>query len=253
MSNLIDQPRLFFVVSFVVLWFSVSLGAFFGQKVRPLQEEERGDFGVVQGTVLTLLSLLIGFTFSMALSRYDQRKNYEEAEANAIGTEYVRADLLPAADATRVRDLLRKYLDQRVLFYVTRDERQLEQINAAAVQLQTELWSTVQARAGASPTPLVALAVSGMNDVLNSQGYTQAAWWNRIPVEAWALLLAIAISCNVLVGYGTRRLGRFQQLVLPLAVSISFFLIADIDSPRRGLIRVQPQNLTSLSPSLQAH
>jgi hypothetical protein len=183
MKSLINLPRLFFVLSLVVLWFSVSLGAFFGQKVRPLQEEERGDFGVVQGTVLTLLSLLIGFTFSMALSRYDQRKNYEEAEANAIGTEYVRADLLPAPDAARVRDLLRKYLDQRVLFYVTRDERQLEQINASTVQLQTELWSTVQARAAASPTPVVALAVSGMNDVLNSQGYTQAAWWNRIPLR----------------------------------------------------------------------
>jgi hypothetical protein len=114
MKSLINLPRLFFVLSLVVLWFSVSLGAFFGQKVRPLQEGERGDFGVVQGTVLTLLSLLIGFTFSMALSRYDQRKNYEEAEANAIGTEYVRADLLPAPDAARVRDLLRKYLDQWV-------------------------------------------------------------------------------------------------------------------------------------------
>src|SRR5215510_10869963 len=146
MSNLIDQPRLFFVVSFVVLWFSVSLGAFLGQKVRPLQEEERGDFGVVQGTVLTLLSLLIGFTFSMALSRYDQRKNYEEAEANAIGTEYARAGLLPAADATRVRDLLRSYVDQRVLFHTTQDARRLEQINPRTAELQTDLWSAVQAR-----------------------------------------------------------------------------------------------------------
>src|SRR5262245_39936074 len=159
MKNLIDLPRLFFVLSLVVLWFSVSLGAFFGQKVRPLQEEERGDFGVVQGTVLTLLSLLIGFTFSMALSRYDQRKNYEEAEANAIGTEYVRADLLPAADAARVRALLRKYLDQRVLFYTTRDAERVRQIDARTAQLQTELWSAVRAPAAARPTPIVALAV----------------------------------------------------------------------------------------------
>ena len=64
-----------------------------------------------------LLGLLIGFGFSMASSRYDQRKVYEEAEANAIGTEYVRADLLPAADGAKVRDLLKKYTDQRILFY----------------------------------------------------------------------------------------------------------------------------------------
>jgi hypothetical protein len=79
-----------------------------------------------------------------------------------------------------VRELLRKYLDQRVLFYTTRDQRHLEQINTYSRQLQTELWSTVLAAAAGQPTPVVALAVSGMNDVLNSQGYTQAALWNRI-------------------------------------------------------------------------
>jgi hypothetical protein len=202
-----------------------------------------------------MLALIIAFTFSMAISRYDQRKNYEEEEANAIGTEYVRADLLPAADAAKVRALLRDYLDQRVLFYITRDEQQIRQINARTAQLQTELWSAILAPVAAQPTPPVALVVSGMNDVLNSQGYTQAAWWNRIPVAAWVLMAAIAICCNLLVGYGVRNVkpGDLLLLVLPLVVSISFFLIADIDSPRNGVIRVNPQNLTSLVESLQAH
>ena len=226
---------------------------FLRKRRRNLEEEEREDFGVVEAAILTLLALLIGFTFSMAVSRYDQRKNYEEAEANAIGTEYVRAQLLPAADAARVRDLLKNYLDQRVLFYTTRDERELEQINAYTAQLQIDLWSTVRTPAAASPTPVIALAVSGMNDVLNSQGYTQFAWWNRIPVTAWCLMASIAIFVNLLLGYGARRMGRLFIVVLPFAVSISFFLIADIDSPRRGLIRVQPQNLLSLSQSMNGH
>jgi len=250
--NPINLPRVFFVISLVVLWLSVVLGAYIGQRVRPLKEEERDDFGTVQAAILTLLGLLIGFTFSMAVSRYDQRKNYEEAEANAIGTEYVRADLLPSADAEKVRELLRKYLDQRILFYEARDENQLQQINGTTAQLQNELWSVVKIRADATPTPVVALAVSGMNDVLNSQGYTQFAWWNRIPIAAWILLLSIAICCNVMVGYGMHRKGRFVAAILPFAVSISLFLIADIDSPRRGLIRVQPQNLLSLAQSLQS-
>ena len=248
-----DFPRLVFVLSFVLLLLSANLGYFIQQRLRPLKEEEREDFGVVQAAILTLLALLIGFAFSMAVSRYDQRKTLEEAEANAIGTEYLRADLLSGTDAARVRDLLRSYLDQRICFYTARDEHELGRINVATAQLQTELWSTVQARAAASPTPMVALTVWGMNDVLNSQGYTQAAWWNRIPVAAWGLMGAIAICCNVLLGYGAHRKVTFLFLVLPLAVSISFFLIADIDSPRRGLIRVQPQNLISLSPSLRAH
>jgi hypothetical protein len=253
MNNLVNRPVLVFAASLVALWLCANLGGFVGQRLRPLKEEDREHFGVVQSAILTLLGLLIGFSFSMAVSRYDQRKNYEEAEANAIGTEYVRADLLPTVDAERVRDLLKSYLDQRILFYETRDERELERINASTTRLQTDLWSTVEAPALALPTPVIALAVSGMNDVLNSQGYTQFAWWNRIPVGAWDLMAAIAISSNLLIGYGARRMGKFLFLVLPLAVSISFFLIADIDSPRRGLIRVQPQNLASLSQSLQAH
>jgi hypothetical protein len=117
------------------------------------------DFGFIVASTLTLLGLIIGFTFSMAVSRYDLRKNYEEAEANAIGTEYVRADLLPAADGARVRELLKNYLDQRILFYQTADEQELRQINDRTAQLQNELWSAVLAPAEAQPTPVVALAV----------------------------------------------------------------------------------------------
>jgi hypothetical protein len=88
---------------------------------------------------------------------------------------------------------------------------------------------------------------------LNSQGYTQAAWWNRIPPSAWALMFMIGLCCNLLIGYCIRRTGSelVVFLVLTLVVSISFFLIADIDSPRGGIIRVQPQNLLSLSQSLR--
>ena len=92
-----------------------------------------------------------------------------------------------------------------------------------------------------------------MNDVLNSQGYTQAAWWNRIPIAAWAMMALIAICSNMLVGFGAKsaKTEFGLLLVLPLVVSIAFFLIADIDSPRQGVIRVIPQNLLSLAQSLR--
>jgi len=254
MDNILDFPLLIFTLSFITLWLSVLIGASFRKRLRPLEKDQLALFGVIQSGTLTLLSLIIGFTFSMAVSRYDLRKNYEEEEANAIGTEYVRIDLLPAADAAHVRELMRTYLDQRVLFYTTRDPRQLRQIDTYTAQLQNELWSTVlQARSQAQPALLAALAVSGMNDVLNTQGYAQAASWNRIPIGAWVLLAAIAIGCNLLVGYGAQRTSGLLFMVLPLAASVSFFLIADIDSPRRGVIRVQPQNLISLSQTLRAY
>src|SRR5580698_2218824 len=241
------SPFLVLPLSFVLLWLSARLGAAL-RKRQPLDDGMRHDLDLVVAATLTLLGLIIGFSFSMATERYDQRKNCEEAEANAIGTEYVRADLLPVADAARVRGLLVEYLDQRVLFYKTHDEDELRHINDATAQLQTELWSAVTAPAEApKPTPVLALVVSGMNDVLNTQGYTQAAWWNRIPTAAWLLLMAISIFCNLLIGYGAHGKSAFLFLILPIALSISLFLIADIDSPRGGVIRVWPQNLQSLA------
>ncbi len=247
----VNSPIFVLGFCFVVLWLSTLVGDFLRTRLRPMEEAERHDFGIIQAATFTLLALIIAFTFSMAVSRYDERKKCEAEEANAVGTEYVRASLLPARDAATVRELLKKYVDQRVMFYEARDERQLERIDADTAQLQKELWSAVQAAASAQQTLVVVLAVSGMNDVLNSQGYTQAAWWNRIPRSARLLVLLIAIGCNVLIGYGARRTNRLLFLVFPLALSISFFLIADIDTPRGGIIYVVPRNLLSLSQSLQ--
>lgn len=254
-DTLLKFPFLVFVFSFAALWLSTRIGASFRTRPWKLRDDEREDFGVIQAASLTLLGLIIGFSFSMAIGRYDQRKNYEEEEANAIGTEYFRADLLPAADAGRVRAQLRSYLKQRILFYETRNARELQQIDKSTAQLQAELWAACLASATAQPTALTALAISGMNDVLNSQGYTLAAWRNRIPTAAWILLEAIAICCSLLIGYGARHaeVKGIVFLILPILVSLSFCLIADIDSPRGGVIRVRPQNLATLSQSLQAH
>jgi hypothetical protein len=252
MSNPMNYPLLVLVVSLLGLWISTWVGAWFRTRRRDQAEGSREDLAFILGGALTLLGLIIGFTFSMAVSRYDQRKNYEEAEANAIGTEYVRADLLPAADAARVRALLKRYLDQRILSYTTRNEAQRRQIDAQTARLQTEMWSAVVTVAARQLTPVTPLFLAGMNDVLNSQGYTQAAWWNRIPIAAWVLLITISIFCNLLVGYVAHGKSAFLFLILPIALSISLFLIADIDSPVTGVIRVRPQNLEILAESLRS-
>jgi hypothetical protein len=252
MSELTRQPLLVFLLSFVLLWLSAWIGASVLRRRRPMQEGAREDYNLIVGATLTLLGLIIGFSFSMAISRYDQRKNLEEEEANAIGTEFVRADLLPSADAAKVKGLLREYLELRIAFYTLPRSASLTQVNERTARAQNELWSAVRAPAVAQPSAVVALVVNGMNDVLNSQGYTQAAWWNRIPTAAWGLMLAIAICSNLLVGYGARNVnaGSTLLVVLPLVFAIAFLLIADIDSPRGGIIRVAPQNLSSLLDSL---
>ena len=213
------------------------------------------EYGVVETAALTLLGLIIGFTFSMAIDRYNQRKQCEAVEANTIGTEYLRLSLLPAAETTKLQPLMQNYIDQRIAFYVNRDPDELARISAATSGLQTRMWSTVSAAAKAlPPSPTVAMVVSGMNDALDAQGYTQASWLNRIPVEAWGLMVAIALSCNMLLGYTSKAFAqeRALLLVMPLILSISFFMIADIDSPRWGLIHVRPANLEILAASLHS-
>jgi hypothetical protein len=246
-------PLLVLAFSLGLLTLSAWVGATRFSGLREQVTALRNEYGIIQGATLTLLGLIIGFTFSMALGRYDQRKNYEEEEANAIGTEYLRAELLPAAEAAKVKSLLLQYVDLRILYYTTRDNTELAKIIDATTRLQGEMWATVKAPALANPNALTGLAVAGMNDVINTQGYTQAAWSNRIPIAAWALMLFIAVSTTVLVGVGMSKAKGLPRiaLVLPIVISIAFFLISDIDSPRRGMIRVVPENMINLVDSLR--
>jgi hypothetical protein len=249
--NPLDYPLLILVLTFFAFWISAWGGAYLRKRRRdPEKSDEHEDFALLLGSTLTLLALIIGFTFSMAVNRYDQRKNYEEQEANAIGTEYVRADVLPAEDAAKVRAMLLSYLDQRMLYYKTRNEDQVRQIDLQTASLQSDMWAAVTRPAMEQQTTVMALALAGMNDVLNSQGYTQAAWWNRVPTSAWILLITISIFSNILIGYGARHSSAFRFFILPVALSISLFLIAEIDSPRSGIIRVWPRNLEAVSDSL---
>lgn len=242
-----NSPLSVFAVCFVVLAVAAQLGVRLRRK-RPKSESD-DDLGVILPATLTLLGLIISFTFSMAVTRYDQRKVYESEEANAIGTEYFRVALLPKPDAAKVRELLASYVDKRISFYNIQNPRDLEQVDSSTARLQADLWNAVQGPVGIQPTAPMALVVSGMNDVLNSQGYTQAAWWNRIPIEAWGLMAFVAISGSFLLGYNSRRTESPRRpilLVLPLIVAIAFLLIDDLDTPRGGMTRIRPQNLESV-------
>lgn len=248
-----DFPLLVLAVSFALLIVSIWVGDAFRKRAGVPNDSGRSDSGLLLSATLTLLSLIIGFTFSMAINRYDLRKNCEQAEAIAIGTQYARADLLVPADAVKVQTLLRSYLDQRVLFYTTRNSGRASEVSANTVRLQQELWSTVRTAIAAVPPPLMGLLISGMNDVVSSQRGSQAARLNRIPIAAWALMVAISIGCCWLIGYRARHRDWLAFMVVPIAVSVSLFLIADLDSPLGGAIRVSPQNMSSLSQSLQGH
>jgi amino acid permease len=249
MSAVFDYPLVLFAISLLLQWIA-AFGGRLARRTKVSDDPARDQVVTVLNASLTLLALLIGFSLAMAVGRYDQRKNFEEAEANAIGTEYLRADLLPAPAAARAHALLVSYAKQRIAYYEERDEGRLSRIDAETTRLQGELWNTVAPVADAQRSPMIALVAAGMNDVINSQGYTQAAWWNRVPSSAWILLLVVAVACNALLGRVESRVSVSTLLVLPLLLSVSIFLVADIDSPRSGVIRVTPRNMLAALGSL---
>ena len=111
MENLTQYPLLLFGTAFVALWLAYAAGSWLRKRSSDASDVQNEDIGVILAATLTLLALIIGFSFSMVTNRYDQRKNFEEGEANAIGTAVLRADLLPPSDAAKLRKLLRLYLD----------------------------------------------------------------------------------------------------------------------------------------------
>ena len=142
MINISDNPFTVFLIALIALSGAAFVGDYLRRKMRPVKKAEQDDFDTALAATLTLLGLIIGFSFSMAVNRYDQRKNYEEAEANAIGTEYLRADLLGDDDAAKVRELLGTYIRHRISFYLGNGSS-IGDANANFSKLQDELWSAV--------------------------------------------------------------------------------------------------------------
>ena len=246
-----NYPAILAGLTLVLLAACAWLGSVVRRRPKSDDELEKDEYGVILGATLTLLGLLIGFSFSMAISRYDQRKDYEEEEANAIGTEYLRADLMPDSARAVVQAQLVQYLDLRIKRYQAHASQDVTELADKTTQLQNEMWNTVKNSANAQRDPVSAVVVTGMNDVINRQGYTQAARWKRIPLPAWALMIVISMFSNFLIGYGEKKSHAFTLLVVPLAIAASFLLIADVDSPQGGLIRIAPQNMMSLADSLK--
>jgi hypothetical protein len=239
-------------IAFAVLWAVARLGAVVRNWRAGITSAEHNDLDLVRNATFTLLAVILGFSLSMAVSRYDLRKTYEEEEANAIGTEYARLDLLPAETASATRQLLTDYTRLRLIYYASQDPEELRRTESETAKLQGEMWAAVSSAASQHPTPVTALAVAGMNDVLNSQGYALAAWRNRLPIQVWGLLLFVAVGANFLVGFGSYSRSVWDLWLLALTTAIAFLLIAEIDSPRSGLVRVEPQNLEDVAESIAA-
>lgn len=249
LSDLTLSSLFIFLSSFAFL----SLSIWLGKRMLPANAEGDEDYSIILGATLSLLGLLIGFTLSMSISGFNSRQASEQNEAITIRSAYLRADLLPEADRQQIKTELKQYLQIRIRLYETQDMALRLQLREQAVQQQGTLWERVRQHALANPTPVSASILSSINDLVSTQQKTIADWQHQIPFAAWFLLMVIAICCNLLVGYNARKShGRLRlMMLLPAMISLAFLMIAEIDAPGRGVIRVAPANLLSLQETLQ--
>jgi hypothetical protein len=248
---LVDHPLVLFVATLSLFLGCTTAGVVARRHGHKLTSAERAEFDLVRNAMFTLLGLLIGFAIAMAVSRYDERKNLEEAEANAIGTEYLRVNLISADAELKARALLRTYVGERIAFYAILDPGELKQNAAETAKTMDALWAAIAPDTAARQNAVTALVAWGMNDVLNSYGYTVAAWRNRLPVEVWMLLIVVSAGCNFLIGFGAEKLSSATHAILPLTASLAILLIADVEGPSNGFVSVAPINLIDAAASMR--
>ena len=254
MISLINHPVGLFFALFTGLLVVVEAGYRFGLFTSANADEERhAQIVAARDGIEILLSLLLGFTLPMALPNYNLRKHLVIDEANAIGTTYLRAQMLPEPARGKILGLLREYVEARMEFAKAGlNERDLEASFGHAKRLQNEIWRQSVEAGQQSNTALVAVFVPSLNELIDLSEKRTAALEMRMPRAIWGMLALISILTCLLVGYSMRRRFSLMMLVSPLMIAIVLGLIADLDSPRSGLIRVGQQSMERLQMDLKA-
>lgn len=237
---------------FVLILISIRMGTAAGRRFKSeLNEQSRKQAIAVQGSLLGLLALLLGFTFSLALSRYDDRSAKVIAEANAIGTAWLRTDLVGNDRREEAKDLLRRYATVRLetsLLSTIQSADRLE-LSAEAEAAFAELWALAAEEAREAGSPVAMGFAGSLNDMIDALALRNAAVNRHVPELVLFLLFGTFLILGGVIGYSNElsniRSGVPTYAVVTLIV-ILVFLIIDLDRPRRGLITVDQSSLRSV-------
>ena len=214
--------------------------------VRQLERDPTGGHagvGVVEGAVFGLLALLLGFTFSGAATRFDGRRQLISDEVNAIGTAWLRIDLLPPEPQPAIRDGFRRYLDARLAAY-----RKIPDLSAAAIEFanatraQEDIWErAVAACVAQGGEPARMLLLPSLNEMFDIAEARLLAMRMHPPAVIWVMLATVALAAALLAGYGMAG-GHARNWVFMVGfaatTAVALYVIVDLEYPRLGLIRV---------------
>lgn len=202
-----------------------------------------GGTGALEGALFGLLGLLIAFSFSGAAGRFDARRALIVQEANDIGTAYLRVDLLPQDSQPAIRDLFRRYVDSRIKTYeLTADPEAAHAEYGRSQDIQAALWArSTQACEERKDPSTTSLVIASLNAMFDTASTRAAATEMHAPGVVFALLCVLALVCSLVAGHAMAAAERRHWLhwvAFAAAVGVSFYVIADLEYPRRDLIRV---------------
>ena len=218
-------------------------------------EPDKTHANTLHGAVLGLLALLLGFTFAMAVSRYEERKTLMIDQANAIGTAALRGKLLPQPYADRAAVLFREYVESRLQYNAAgNDEAAISVAEARAGKLEEELWDIARTLLTDDPRSQPAsLFTQSLNAVIDIREERRFALNDRVPAAVTVMLFTVSMVAMGLVAYGCGLTGRrrpLANLTFACLIALVLIIILDIDAPRVGFVTVSPESLIRLQESL---
>jgi hypothetical protein len=230
----------------------VELGFHIGRRPRTGDEGARMSHGMIwESAMLAMLGLLIGFTFAMAVSRFDMRRRLVTDEANAIRTTLLRARFLEPPAAEELQPLLRRYVGVRIAFYDTTGRAARDQTERESSALQQRIWSCVAAAALRDPqSNLLALLTESATRMIELEADRRSALEDRVPVNVLLLLVIVAATAVASIGYAcglsAQRLW-FGMLGMPLLIAAMLLLVLDLATPWHGLIHTGQESMVRLA------
>jgi len=242
-----------FLATVAVVMFALEAGYRLGRhRSRRTEQEKESPVGAVVAATLGLLGFMLAFTFGIAGSRYDARRQAVLDEANAIGTTFLRAGLLPEGRGESIRNLLRSYVDARLDAARTGD---IESAVRRSSELHGQIWAKTEAIATKHPESiLVGLFVQSLNETIDlHETRVVVGLYNRIPLILWGTLYFLAALTMIGVGYHAGLTSKVRSpaiLVLVLTFSAVMVLVADLDRPLEGMLRVSQQALVDLRSTM---
>jgi Protein of unknown function (DUF4239) len=207
--------------------------------------ERKEQMGAIRDGFFILLSLLLGFTLTFAASRFAERRSLAVEEAVSIGTTYLRASTLPQPYQDRAKQLLREYVDARLALDEA-DKARFNEATSRSKHIQEELWLDAATVAQSDRSAVTGLYLNSLNDTIDLDTKRVAAFEYHVAPPIWILIIFVAL----IVGFtrGATMTSRFwlSLILMPITIAIVVILIADLDTPSRGLIRLDQRTLQRL-------